>query len=31
MLATNFGNAGGPMFTNPPGCCFERQGNALKG
>lgn len=29
MLATNFGNAGGPMFTNPPGCYMERQGNFI--
>ncbi|HLQ31937.1 MAG TPA: ABC transporter substrate-binding protein [Chloroflexota bacterium] len=29
MLATNFGNAGGPMFTTPPGCYMERQGNFI--
>lgn len=29
MLVTNFGNAGSPMFTNPPGCYMERQGDFI--
>ena len=29
MLATNFGDAGNPMFTNPPRCFFHQQGNFM--
>ncbi len=29
MLATNFGDAGNPMFSNPPRCFFHQQGNFM--
>jgi alpha-glucoside transport system substrate-binding protein len=29
MLATNFGDAGNPMFSNPPRCYFHHQGNFI--
>jgi alpha-glucoside transport system substrate-binding protein len=29
MLATNFGNSGGPLFTSPPGCYMERQASFI--
>jgi alpha-glucoside transport system substrate-binding protein len=29
ILATNFGNAGDPLFTNPPGCYLHHQLSAI--
>jgi alpha-glucoside transport system substrate-binding protein len=29
VLATNFGDAGNPMFTSPPRCYFHHQGNFM--
>ena len=29
MLATNFGDAGNPLFTSPPRCYFYNQGNFI--
>ncbi|MEA2640884.1 MAG: alpha-glucoside transport system substrate-binding protein [Chloroflexota bacterium] len=29
MLATNFGNAGDPLFSNPPGCYLHHQGSFI--
>ena len=29
MLSTNFANAGTPLFSNPPGCYMERQGDFI--
>lgn len=31
MLSTNFGRAGQPMFTTPPGCFLEHQGSFITG
>lgn len=31
MLLTNFGRAGQPMFTRPPGCLLEHQGSFVTG